>query len=80
MGARITLERLSCSGFEEPFVRININDRIIPLPFCNSGPGDSCPVDQFVEYVRQRKEEVGDFATKCGLRGDTGHITFLHQN
>jgi acid phosphatase len=80
MGARVTLERLSCSEYDEPFVRTRINDGIISLPFCKSGPGGSCPLGQFMEHVRQRREEVGDFATKCGLEEDAGHITFLHQN
>ncbi|CAG8322361.1 unnamed protein product [Penicillium nalgiovense] len=81
MGARITIERLSCSSrHEDPYVRVNINDRIIPLPFCKSGPGESCPLGQFVEYVRQRRHEVGDFAERCELEGDPGHISFLHQN
>jgi acid phosphatase len=81
MGARITLERLSCpSKLDESYVRINVNDRIVPLPFCKSGPGDSCPLNGFVEFVGQRKQEVGDFAERCGLKGDAGRISFLHQN
>lgn len=81
MGARITIERLSCPPeHEDPYVRVNINDRIIPLPFCKSGPGESCPLDQFVEYVHQRRHEVGDFAERCELEGDAGYISFLHQN
>lgn len=80
MGARVTLERMSCSaGNDEFYVRVNINDRIMPLPFCKSGPGESCPLGRFVDYVRQRKAEVGDFTEICGLQGDPGSITFLHQ-
>lgn len=81
MGARVTLERLSCSpNHEDPYVRININDRITPLPFCRSGPGESCPLNQFVEHVSERRQEVGDFAERCELTGDAGHISFLHQD
>ncbi|KAJ6041074.1 hypothetical protein N7499_001252 [Penicillium canescens] len=80
MGARVTLERMSCSsGNDESYVRVNINDRIMPLPFCKSGPGESCPLGRFVDYVRQRKAKVGDFTEVCGLQGDPGSITFLHQ-
>jgi acid phosphatase len=81
MGARVTLERMSClAGSGESYVRVNINDRIMPLPFCKSGPGGSCPVGRFVDYVYQRRAEVGAFAEVCGLQGDVGSITFLHQN
>lgn len=81
MGARITLERLTCSpAYHEPHIRININDQIISLPFCKSGPGGSCPLSRFVEHVHQRKQEVGDFAERCGLDRHAGHISFLHQD
>lgn len=80
MGARVTLERMSCqSGNDKSYVRVNINDRIMPLPFCKSGPGESCPLGRFVDYVYQRREKVGDFTEVCGLQGDTRSITFLHQ-
>lgn len=63
------------------FVRININDGIVALPGCsNSGPGSSCPLDEFLAHVRSRGEEVGDFRELCGLGPDApGRITFLHQ-
>lgn len=85
MGGRITFERLSCgsSGVtlaEDVFIRVNINDGIVPLPDCSSGPGSSCPLAEFLKFVRRRKEEVGDFAEVCGLDGDVGWITFLRQD
>ena len=63
------------------FVRININDGVVALPGCsNSGPGSSCPLDEFLAHVRRRGEEVGDFKELCGLGPDApGRITFLHQ-
>ncbi|KAL1859861.1 hypothetical protein Plec18167_006333 [Paecilomyces lecythidis] len=85
MGGRITFERLSCgsSGVtlaEDVFIRVNINDGIVSLPDCSSGPGSSCPLAEFLKFVRRRKEEVGDFAEVCGLDGDVGWITFLRQD
>lgn len=85
MGGRITLERLNCQSStgsvddEEFFIRVNINDGIVPLPYCRSGPGKSCPLKQFVEFVQQRRAKVGEFGDVCGLEGDVGRITFLHQ-
>ena len=63
------------------FVRININDGIVALPSCsNSGPGSSCPLEEFLAHVRRRGEEVGDFRELCGLGPEApDRITFLHQ-
>lgn len=86
MGGRITLERLACPsssnsiGNNGPFIRVNINDGIVPLPYCQSGPGKSCPLSQFVDFVQRRRAEVGEFGDVCGLDGDAGHISFLHQD
>lgn len=80
MGARVTIERLTCSSEHKgTFIRVNINDRITPLPFCKSGPGRSCDLDSFMAYVRQRGQEVGDFGEVCDLQGHSKRITFLRQ-
>lgn len=78
MGARVTIERLTCD--RQPYIRVNINDRVIPLPYCKSGPGGSCALEDFAEFVRERKKEVGDFGEICGLEGHVGGITFLRQD
>lgn len=86
MGARITMERLTCpspsslADDANSFIRVNVNDGIVPLSHCDSGPGRSCPLKQFVDYVQRRGAEVGEFGDVCGLEGDAGHITFLHQD
>ncbi|KAK4569505.1 hypothetical protein LTR86_003268 [Recurvomyces mirabilis] len=65
---------------EEHFVRINVNDGVVALPGCDSGPGRSCPLDQFLERIRKKGEEVGDFREVCGLpRSAKAGIEFLHQ-
>lgn len=62
------------------FVRININDSIVTLPNCTSGPGSSCPLADFLALVERRGKEVGDFKTVCGLEDDMpGSLDFLHQ-
>lgn len=83
MGARVTLERLSCSSGEDDhqrYIRININDRIVPLASCRSGPGGSCALAEFVDYVQGRGEAVGNFGEVCGLEGHAERITFLRQD
>ena len=89
MGGRIIFERLQCSTSttgggevpsEETFVRINVNDGIVPFGNCDSGPGRSCPLAHFTDTVRARGSAIGDFRTMCGLASDApGRITFLHQ-
>lgn len=87
MGGRIVLERMTCSSSsadmddnEETHVRVIINDRTVPLPYCKSGPGLSCPLKEFVSHVERRRDEVGEYGDVCGLDGDVGHITFLRQD
>ncbi|KAF1978005.1 phosphoglycerate mutase-like protein [Bimuria novae-zelandiae CBS 107.79] len=85
MGGRTTFELLSCELKEDSearrnYVRININDGITALPDCASGPGSSCPLEQFVARTAKKGQEVGDFRQRCGLGDDAAdHITFLHQ-
>lgn len=85
MGGRVTLERMTCSptdpvhSMNKTFLRININDKIVPLSYCKSGPGLSCPLMEFIGHVDRRRIEVGEFGDVCGLDGDVGGITFLRQ-
>ncbi|KAK5114695.1 hypothetical protein LTR62_002268 [Meristemomyces frigidus] len=65
---------------QEHFVRINVNDGIVALPGCDSGPGRSCPLEQFLQRVRLKGEETGDFREVCGLsKTAKAGIDFLHQ-
>ena len=62
------------------FVRLNINDGITALPDCNSGPGRSCPLSQFVARTRKRGGEVGGFKELCRLEEEGAEgISFLKQ-
>lgn len=84
MGGRVIFELLSCKNDKqtgsEKFVRLNINDGITAIPKCNSGPGKSCPLEEFAARTRRKGEEVGDFRKLCGLDETAAdRITFLHQ-
>lgn len=90
MGGRVIFEGLTCRKTAEGtndiveqlerFVRVNINDKIIPLPNCVSGPGQSCPLSEFDEFIRKRGIEIGDFGEVCGLQEDyERRISFLRQ-
>jgi acid phosphatase len=64
----------------ETFVRIDVNDAIVPIPGCVSGPGGSCPLEEFAERVSKRGKELTSFNEMCG-NGEDGEegIKFLHQ-
>lgn len=84
MGGRIIFERLHCENTSsspgEDFVRININDDVVPLPDCHSGPGKSCPLHTFVKRINDQRVRVGNFVDICETdREDTG-LTFLKQS
>lgn len=49
----------------ETFVRLRINEAVYPIPSCQEGPGKSCRVEDYVEYLSDKLEANGDFATIC---------------
>ncbi|KAI0360773.1 phosphoglycerate mutase-like protein [Trametes cingulata] len=53
----------------QKFVRIRINDAVVPVPGCTTGPGASCPLSLFAAHVRRRAVVAGDFIERCGLQG-----------
>lgn len=44
-----------------------VNDAVVPIPGCTSGPGSSCPLEDFLAYVQKRGKFAGDFVERCGL-------------
>lgn len=65
---------------DEVYVRLNVNDGIMAIPGCASGPGHSCPLDEFLYHVAKRGSEIDEFRYLCGLPQDApDRITFLHQ-
>jgi len=84
MGGRLVIERLSCEesrSLTSTFVRLNINDGIVALPGCTSGPGSSCPLDLFLDIVQQKLAKAEDFRSMCGLpKSAPDGITFLNQD
>ncbi|KAF2009092.1 acid phosphatase [Aaosphaeria arxii CBS 175.79] len=47
--ARMYVEKLSCHADEEEFVRIIVNDRVMPLEFCGADKDHKCKLSKFVE-------------------------------
>ncbi|CAK5265064.1 unnamed protein product [Mycena citricolor] len=52
------------------YVRVRVNRAPVEIPACQSGPGRSCPLDQFTKYINKDRAAVaGDFIGTCGLSG-----------
>ncbi|KAF1949999.1 acid phosphatase [Byssothecium circinans] len=47
--ARMYVEKLKCSGEAEEFVRVVVNDRVVPLGFCGGDKFGRCRLGGFVE-------------------------------
>ncbi|RLN37309.1 hypothetical protein BBJ28_00013964 [Nothophytophthora sp. Chile5] len=75
MGSRMVTERITCGT--DSYVRFNINEQVVPLPSCQSGPGLTCPLDEFMAYMAARKTEVGDFVTECASTGGSSTNTMF---
>ncbi|QLL34624.1 hypothetical protein HG536_0G04860 [Torulaspora globosa] len=62
-GARIYTQKFSC--YNQSYVRYVVNDAVIPIESCSSGPGFSCPLEQFYDYAESRLSDI-NFSDKCG--------------
>ncbi|KAG5352795.1 hypothetical protein C0989_000457 [Termitomyces sp. Mn162] len=60
--------QLPLTGPTDSYVRIRINNAPVAIPGCTSGPGSSCPLDEFTTYVKQRGIASGDYVKTCGLQ------------
>lgn len=50
---------------EEEYIRFIANTAPRPLPLCQSGPGASCPFNEFKKIVEAGTEKYGDFDKVC---------------
>lgn len=79
MKGTIAFERLTCSspsgnatsssyeGTDASYVRILLNDQVYPVPSCQDGPGSSCPLDEYAEYVKAKYEAEGNWLENCNV-------------
>ncbi|PCH40718.1 phytase [Wolfiporia cocos MD-104 SS10] len=47
--ARMVVERMDCSGSDEPYVRLMVNQAVQPLAFCDADENGLCSLSAFVE-------------------------------
>ncbi|PRT54533.1 3-phytase B [Wickerhamiella sorbophila] len=57
---------------ENIYVRIVLNEAVVPLPACNSGPGKSCKLSDFSEFVDGAIKDV-DFVKTCNVSDSAPH-------
>lgn len=66
------------------FVRVLVNGAPIPLPGCQDGPGASCAMAGFAEFVESRAGVFGDFVGACGINetvtNRTNELTIYEKN
>lgn len=73
-GARIYTEKYKCGN--SSYVRIIVNDAVVPIETCSSGPGFSCEFSAYEEYINKR---IGllNYAKQCNLNASVPQeVTF----
>ncbi|KAK5094525.1 hypothetical protein LTS08_008577 [Lithohypha guttulata] len=66
----VGMEKMICNrpgapGQSGEYIRFIANTAPRPLPFCQSGPGASCPFEEFKEIIKAGNEKYGDFDGVC---------------
>ncbi|OJJ44493.1 hypothetical protein ASPZODRAFT_135307 [Penicilliopsis zonata CBS 506.65] len=68
MGGHLTIERLKCNATvateEGSYVRLILEEAVVPYFSCQSGPGYSCPLANYTELV---SASLPDFITSCNV-------------
>lgn len=66
-GARMVFERLSCGMEQKPFVRVILNDAVVPLSDvgCTDRPDGICPLDEFLRAIQDRNQRA-NYHGVCG--------------
>ncbi|QEL61600.1 hypothetical protein CJJ09_003748 [Candidozyma auris] len=54
MGARLYTEKYKCGN--DSYVRYVVNDAVVPIKHCQNGPGFSCKLSDYENYINSRLE------------------------
>lgn len=74
--ANITNSSAPNSTQPQHFVRVVVNEAVVPLDDCMSGPGLSCPLNDYNEYINSRISGR-EFSKVCNLTSEVpSHLTF----
>ncbi|KAH3680305.1 hypothetical protein WICMUC_000372 [Wickerhamomyces mucosus] len=81
MGARLIHEKLQCTDYStnktEDYVRILLNDAVIPIPDCQDGPGFSCPLDGYKEVIDSNLGNT-TYVEACGVNSTYPQYTSFY--
>ncbi|CAK9436407.1 uncharacterized protein LODBEIA_P09650 [Lodderomyces beijingensis] len=73
-GARIYTEKYKCGS--DSYVRYIVNDAVLPIESCASGPGFSCKLADFEKYINDRIGKI-NFVKDCGTNSSVPQeVTF----
>ncbi|CAI4731172.1 AHG_G0047500.mRNA.1.CDS.1 [Saccharomyces cerevisiae] len=75
-GARVYTEKFQCSN--DTYVRYVINDAVVPIETCSTGPGFSCEINDFYDYAEKRVAGT-DFLKVCNVSSvsNSTELTFF---
>nr|ABU53001.1 histidine acid phosphatase [Kodamaea ohmeri] len=73
-GARIYIEKYGCGN--DSYVRIIVNDAVVPIEKCFSGPGFSCKIADYEKIINDRLNQE-NYRQHCKIAMNTpDHISF----
>ncbi|PWY75229.1 acid phosphatase aph, 3-phytase phyB [Aspergillus sclerotioniger CBS 115572] len=77
-GGHLTIERLSCQATplsdEGIYVRLVLNEAVLPFNSCQSGPGYSCPLANYTSILNK---DLPDYTTTCNVSASyPQHLSF----
>jgi acid phosphatase len=83
MRGTVGLERLTCAATAnttsswngtttttnqtDTYVRILFNDAVYLVPKCQSGPGKSCPLSDYVDFIAEKYAAAGNWHDNCNV-------------
>ncbi|KAI2641902.1 histidine acid phosphatase [Hypomontagnella submonticulosa] len=81
MRGTIAFERLNClvkrsttttfnssrPAMNETYIRIRLNDAVYPVPSCKDGPGLTCKLSDYAQYIADKYASEGDWITNCNV-------------
>lgn len=67
-GGHFTIERLACNSTaisdKGTYVRLVLNEAVVPFNKCTSGPGYSCPLSNYTSIV---SDNLPDYTSSCNV-------------
>mgnify|MGYP004707402399 FL=1 len=64
-------------GTENIYVRIVLNEAVVPLNGCSDGPGYSCGLNDFNDYVNSRMDNITSFVEICNITSAPTYLDFF---